>query len=291
MAVAGGERSCRQTQSCTSLGGVRHTKRRAGQLAQVVVPAHQPLLSGATPLGCWQPPPGGRGSGQLITLSGRVLVPLNPRPGQLIWRQSEPGNPAAGRLRGTDAARRARARAASAQANAALAHVLQHPSEVQDWLEKVRLPNLVQLKNWVSAFPPASAAQLAAPPQQAPNGQGPPNNGQGPPNGGQGPPNGGQGPPGQAQSFAQQQPAQAQPDAQPQAQAEQVCAQPCTSTVQRACTVLSFYSSPDLVGRGWAVCMVQLVLHGVAAARPGRRLRAAQKRIPMHRHTGCQSFW
>ena len=162
--------------------------------------------------------------------------------------------------------------------------MLQHPSEVQDWLEKVRLPNLVQLKNWVSAFPPASAAQLAAPPQQAPNGQGPPNNGQGPPNGGQGPP-------GQVQSFAQQQPAQAQPDAQPQAQAEQVCAQPCTLTVQRACTVLSFYSSPDLVGRGWAVCMVQLVLHGVAAARPGCRLRAAQKRIPMHRHTGCQSFW
>ena len=171
-------------------------------------------MSGATPVCCWQPPRRrsrwqavDRARGWLLSLSTFGLA------GQRALRTRQPGGRAPA---GPDAARRARARAASAQANAALAHVLQHPSEVQDWLEKVKLPNLVQLKNWVSAFPPASAAQpLAAPPQQGPNGQGPPNNGQGPP--------------GQVQSFAQQQPAQAQPDAQPQAQAEQVCAQPRTS--------------------------------------------------------------
>lgn len=91
-------------------------------------------------------------------------------------------------------------------------HVVAHPEEVVSWLKEVKLPNVVQLKNWISAFPPMSAPQpgSAGPPQPAPGQQ-------------QGPPQQ-QGP-----SFAAQQPGpgQAQPQpqpgpGQPQAQTEQV---------------------------------------------------------------------
>ena len=61
---------------------------------------------------------------------------------------------------------RACARAAQAQASAAVNAVVARPDLVTNWLKQVKLPNYMQLKNWVAAFPPAAAA--VPPPQQAP---------------------------------------------------------------------------------------------------------------------------
>lgn len=152
-------------------------------------------------------------------------------------------------------------------------HVVAHPEEVVSWLKEVKLPNVVQLKNWISAFPPMSAPQpgSAGPPQPAPGQQ-------------QGPPQQ-QGP-----SFVAQQPGpgQAQPQpqpgpGQPQAQTEQVrfCPGKCRELLHSTC-------------KRRLLCMVPVPFQGAeqgtvvcAAQHPGLQ----QPRAQAEQGAGLQVVW